>query len=99
PFTSTNIDGGNIYTAQLSDAAGSFASAVNIGTLSGNASSGIISAVIPAGTSPGNAYRIRVVSSSPMKKGQDNGINIQINPLPTTSITGTAIFCAGSSTV
>ena len=69
---------GNTFTAQLSDANGSFASAVNIGTVA-SATSGNISAVIPANTPAGNDYRIRVVSSSPVVTGGDNGTNITIN--------------------
>ena len=38
PFTASNFAAGNVFTAQLSDAAGSFASPVNIGTLAGLAS-------------------------------------------------------------
>jgi hypothetical protein len=41
PYTATDI-GGPILTAQLSNAAGSFTSPINIGTLSGNASIAVI---------------------------------------------------------
>ena len=51
PFTSVGTFSGNTYTAQLSDATGSFAAPVNIGTLVSNANSGNISATIPAGKS------------------------------------------------
>ena len=79
PFSSSGIiSNSNVYTAQLSNAAGSFASPVNIGTLSGNATSGSIPAVIPALTPNGVGYRIRVVSSQPVFTGPDNGTNITI---------------------
>lgn len=79
PFTSTEAyGGGNIYTAQLSDASGSFAAPVAIGTLSSNANSGTIAAAIPAGTAGGTGYRIRVVSSSPAITGTNNGSDITI---------------------
>lgn len=71
------VDGANMFTAQLSDASGSFASPVNIGTLTGTAS-GTISAIIPSGTPYGTGYRIRVISSNPLFTGPDNGVNIKI---------------------
>ncbi|MFZ5552403.1 MAG: lamin tail domain-containing protein [Bacteroidota bacterium] len=80
PFTSTGtFNAGNIYTAQLSNAAGSFAFPVNIGTLSSTANSGTINATIPAGTASGTGYRIRVVSNNPIVTGTDNGVNLTIN--------------------
>ena len=79
PFTSSGIiSASNIYTAQLSNAAGSFASPVSIGTLVSNATSGNINAVIPVATPNGAGYRIRVISSLPAFIGPDNGVNISI---------------------
>lgn len=75
---SSTYNAGNIFTAQLSDAIGSFASPVNIGTLTATGS-GTINATIPAGTTPGNRYRIRVVGSNPAVTGSDNGTDIEIN--------------------
>ena len=92
PFTTADIGGNNIYTAQLSDVNGGFASPVNIGTLSGNATTCSINAFIPLNTLPGNAYRIRVIGSNPPVKGTDNGINITIHTPPT-------IVCPGNITV
>ncbi len=77
-YTAIDIGGGNTFTAQLSNASGSFATPVNIGTLAGNAS-GSISAIIPANTPPGNGYRIRVLSTNPSLTGSDNGSDIAIN--------------------
>ena len=71
PYIAIDIGGGNTFTAQLSDASGSFATPISIGTLAGNAS-GTISAIIPANTPQGTGYRIRVVSSSPAVNGSDN---------------------------
>jgi hypothetical protein len=68
----------NIWTAQLSDASGSFASPVSIGTLAGT-SAGTINATIPAGAADGTAYRIRVVSSQPESIGSDNGADLTIS--------------------
>ncbi|HDQ15468.1 MAG TPA: lamin tail domain-containing protein [Bacteroidetes bacterium] len=79
PFTSSGTyNGGNIYTAQLSDVAGSFATPTDIGSLNSTANSGTINATIPAGTSGGSAYRIRVIASDPSTTGSDNGSNLTI---------------------
>ncbi|MBS1614371.1 MAG: T9SS type A sorting domain-containing protein, partial [Bacteroidetes bacterium] len=79
PFTLTGTyTAGNTVTAQLSDASGSFAAPVNIGSVTAT-TSGTISATIPAGTATGAGYRIRVVSSTPALTATDNGSNISIN--------------------
>ncbi|MCF8457939.1 MAG: DUF11 domain-containing protein [Bacteroidales bacterium] len=86
PYTITGTyTSGNVFTAQLSDANGSFASPTSIGTLS-STNAGTISATLPSGIS-GTAFRIRVVSSTPITTGSDNGSDIAINTIPT--ITGT----------
>lgn len=89
-FTSTGtFTGGNNYTAQLSDATGSFAAPVTIGTLVSTANSGTINATIPAGTLTGANYRVRVVSN---------------NPVVTSAAFGTALnitqngYCASNAT-
>jgi hypothetical protein len=82
PFTTTGTyNAGNIFTAQLSDATGSFAFPLTIGTLSlsGTGVSGSIPSTILAGVTAGAAYRIRVVSSNPATTGSDNGSNLTIN--------------------
>ena len=67
----------NVFTAQQSDASGSFTNPINIGALNSNAG-GIIPATIAANTPDGIGYRIRVVSNSPNILGFDNGKNIAI---------------------
>ena len=100
PFTvSGTFNAGNVFTAQLSNASGSFASPVNIGTLNGTGS-GTISATIPPGTVTGTGYLIRVVSSNPAITGSSNGVNLTINAIPATpTVTagGPTTFCAGGS--
>ena len=87
PFTITGtFTSGNIFTAQLSDASGNFASPVSIGTLN-SITAGTINATIPLATATGTAYRIRVVSNNPVITGANNSSNISINAIP--SITGT----------
>ena len=98
PFTcSGTYTSGNVFTAQLSSSTGSFASPTAIGTLTSTAA-GTIAATIPSGTSAGNAYRIRVVSSTPNITGSDNGTNIIINRPPNISAsTGPQTVCSGDS--
>jgi hypothetical protein len=82
PYTiSGTFNAGNVFTAQLSNASGSFASPVNIGTRTAT-NAGTINATIPGGTTAGTGYRIRVVSSNPVVTGTDNGSNITINRVP-----------------
>lgn len=97
PFTSSSatFNVANIFTVQLSDAAGSFASPTAIGTLTSTATSGTVTGcTIPAAAAAGTGYRIRVVSSSNAFTGTDNGSNITITTA-TVSTTTTAYgpFC------
>ncbi|MAT39452.1 MAG: hypothetical protein CL946_07590 [Ectothiorhodospiraceae bacterium] len=97
-FTATgSFGGGNTFTAQLSDENGSFASPTSIGSVNGT-SSGDISATIPLNAADGTAYRIRVVSSSPVITGTDNGSDLTIASTPSATITpaGPTSFCEGS---
>lgn len=78
PFTLTGtMNSGNVVTAQLSDAAGSFAAPVTLGTLT-TTTSGTITGTIPAGTITGSGYRVRVVSSDYALTATDNGSDLQI---------------------
>ncbi|GAA4026725.1 hypothetical protein GCM10022409_08330 [Hymenobacter glaciei] len=79
--TTGSLNGGNTFTVQLSDASGSFAAPVSIGSLAGNASSGTVSAVIPLNTPAGSGYRVRVVADSPATVGSDNGSNLTVGTL------------------
>ncbi|MDF2436261.1 MAG: hypothetical protein K0Q95_637 [Bacteroidota bacterium] len=99
PFTSTGtFTAGNIYTAELSDASGSFTAPVSIGTLASTANSGTITATIPCSAVTGSNYRIRVISSAPATTGTDNGVNITINApaVATFSYTGTP-YCSNGT--
>lgn len=99
PFTiGGTFNVGNVFTAELSDAVGSFAGPVSIGTLTGTIA-GTISATIPAGAVSGTGYRVRVVGSSPSVIGSNNGTDITINSLPVASATSSPILCNGGSTI
>ncbi|MFD1601433.1 T9SS sorting signal type C domain-containing protein [Flavobacterium artemisiae] len=68
---------GNTFTAQLSNASGSFASPTNIGSVTSTAS-GSISVTIPSGTTTGTGYKIRIVSSNPVITGSEYSSNLTI---------------------
>ncbi|MBN8852151.1 MAG: hypothetical protein BGO55_00200 [Sphingobacteriales bacterium 50-39] len=74
---------GNVFTAQLSSATGSFTSPTTIGKDTanpvGNAQLVTIHATIPKTQALGTGYRIRITASSPVVTSADNGQNISIN--------------------
>jgi hypothetical protein len=85
----------NTFTVQLSDATGSFASAVAIGSIPSTVS-GTISCTIPIGTPAGIGYRIRIFSSDPFFTSRDNGKDITISNTP--PATPSVIISASPST-
>ncbi|MCC2547766.1 T9SS type A sorting domain-containing protein [Hymenobacter sp. BT175] len=86
-FTASGMSAGNVFTAQLSDASGSFASPAVLGTLTGTGSN-VIAGTIPANTPSGTGYRIRVVGSAPATLGSDNGSNLAITAAGSFTWTG-----------
>ena len=88
----------NHFTAQLSDATGSFAAPVNIGDVTAT-TSGMINATIPANTPAGNAYRIRVISTSPDFTGTSNTFPITIGGTTVAAISaaGPSLICTGTA--
>lgn len=97
PYTANDqFSAGNVFTAQLSDAAGSFASPVGIGSVNATAS-GSISCAIPAGTPPGTGYRIRVISTTPAVTGTDNGTDLVVLDAPDAGTSGTLELCSGGA--
>ncbi len=72
------------FTAQLSNRSGSFVSPVTLQSVASNGTgSQSISVTIPAGTTSGNGYRIRVVSNNPAIMGTDNGSDFTVITRPT----------------
>ena len=101
PFTYTPAASytGSTFTAQLSDATGSFTSPTNLQSVASNSSgSQSVSITIPSAQTPGTGYRIRVISDSPTVNGSDNGVDLTINglPSPITVNPSSAIVCPGS---
>lgn len=83
---------GNIFTAQLSDATGSFASPVTIGTLSpttqplGNAQTITINITMPSTLVTGTNYRIRITSSNYPVVSDISGAIVLVKPVPSFAI-------------
>lgn len=93
---SNQFGGGNIFTAQLSNASGSFASPVNIGTLT-SSGNGTIICNIPTVTA-GNGYRVRVVSSNPVRTSDVSlpfGIYTAVTPAVSITATPNGVVPAG----
>ena len=88
----------NNFIAQLSDSLGSFATPVRIGSRLG-AGPSIIVAKIPEGMPEGLRYRIRVIGTSPIATGTDNGEDLEIVALPRPVITNNIddTLCRGES--
>lgn len=89
------FNSGNVFTAQLSNASGSFASPVNIGT---STTGGNITANIPTGSAAGSGYKIRVIASNPATTGlESSAFNISVPAAtPTISSNGFALTSTGS---
>ena len=88
--SSGNFNSGNTFTAQLSDASGSFASP--IATASGASP---ISLTVPAGATTGASYKIQVVASNPSGAVSNTITSISVNAAPT--LATIANICQGNS--
>ena len=97
PFVMTgNSTSCNVFVAQLSDAKGLFTNPTIIGT----AKESPIKAVIPARMPAGTGYRLRVVSSSPVLSGTDNGVDLTIDAIPAApKLTAVASGCAPGASI
>jgi hypothetical protein len=69
----------NVFSVQLSDAGGSFANPVVIGSIKSKTPNGTIPITFKGNTPNGTNYRMRIVSSDPYETGPDNGVNITLN--------------------
>ncbi len=100
PFTSTGtFTAGNVYSALLSDATGSFTGATTIGTLTSTANSGTIVCNLPCNAVAGSAYQIQVVSSLPLSSASCScvvPIPFTINAAPTVAVNSPTI-CPGQT--
>jgi hypothetical protein len=93
---SGSLDPSNVFTAQLSDETGSFATPTAIGSLAGTAG-GTITGILPAGVVTGSGYRVRVVASSPATIGTDNGQDLSITNIGTVTAGSNSPLCVGGN--
>ncbi len=86
---------GNVFTAELSNAAGNFGSPTSLGTVT----PGTNSVQIPAHIPSGNTYRIRVVSSLPAATSAASSVSFKVTGLAFTSTptTSQTPVCAGQN--
>ena len=103
PFTTSGTFSGNTFTAQLSNASGSFVSGTTtLGTLALNGTnpSGTIMGTVNTAISAGAGYRVRLMSSSPAITSADNGMNLTIfaSPMATITAAGPSTFCSNMPT-
>lgn len=97
PYTVTSaFNAGNVFTAQLSDATGSFAAPVTIGSVTATGA-GVINCTIPNNTPAGNGYRVRISASNPADISPDNGVNLIINNAPTINPAPIQAVCIGDN--
>jgi hypothetical protein len=99
-YTALGVYGpGNLFTVQLSNAAGNFVALLNIATDTGR-NSGNIAAIIPTSIASSSNYRVRVVSSYPVFIGGPSSFfNINSRPdsvLPTVDADS---VCPANSTI
>ncbi len=94
--TDNSYNPDNVFTAELSDGSGDFTTPTVLGS-SVSSASGVISGSIPPDITAGSGYRIRVVSSSSVGTGSDNGYDIVVNALPNAAATSNSPVCYGSA--
>jgi len=78
---------GNLFSVELSDAAGSFTTPTVIGSLFSTSATGSIATTIPCNILSGTGYRVRVTSTATFFVGSNNGVNLTLNPQVTPSVT------------
>lgn len=84
---------GNIFSAQLSDATGSFSSNTIILGSYPSDTDGRIICTVPNIATAGTSYRIRITASNPVRTSLDNGTDIIIKPLPAVGPTNNSPMC------
>ena len=98
PYTANGTyTAGNLFTAQLSDASGSFAAPTSIGTVA-SITSGTIAATIPSNTTVGTGYLVRVVSSTPVTVGAASAVPLSVSEAPFAGDDGSIVLCKNSGT-
>ncbi|CAG4988166.1 hypothetical protein DYBT9275_00019 [Dyadobacter sp. CECT 9275] len=93
-FTTTGtFDGGNVFTAQLSDATGSFTTPLATST-----GTSPISVNIPSGAATGATYKVRVIASLPVTTGTESAA-FTINAKPAAPAVVNKTYTVGDTPV
>lgn len=98
PFTvNTRFGAANTFVAQLSDAGGGFNNPTVIGSLTSD-TSGVIACTVPANAGAGTAYRIRILSNSPITTSRTSADQITVKRIPEVNyaVVGAAEVCIGN---
>jgi hypothetical protein len=96
--TNDTFKSGNVFTAQLSNASGSFASPVNIGSRTFTTSD-TIKCQIPLNTPTGTGYKLRIISTNPIDTSDINIGTLDIGnaPPPNLNATANTPVCSGTN--
>ncbi|MBL7962359.1 MAG: hypothetical protein JNM31_00815 [Flavobacteriales bacterium] len=98
-FTATGtFNAGNVFTAELSDATGSFVAPTVIGA-SAATTSGNVNCTIPAAAIASSTYLLRVSSSDLPLTGVPYGATLTIHPLPFAGTNGSVTLCSSANSV
>ncbi|MBS1771543.1 MAG: gliding motility-associated C-terminal domain-containing protein [Bacteroidetes bacterium] len=92
-----SFNSGNTFTVQLSNAAGSFASPTTISSAVTATTGGKIICTIPSSTPTGTGYRVRIISTSPVRVSNPNSYNITIVSKAVPTISSNSPVCTGDT--
>jgi hypothetical protein len=87
---------GNMFTVQLSDGSGSFASPDTVGSLAA-ITGDTITCVVPIDASLGTNYRVRILATNPARVSAPNAQLIKINTPPVLTATNNTPICKGDT--
>lgn len=90
------FNSGNIFTVQLSDGSGSFATPITLGSKTAQVG-GAMKYGIPPTTPDGIGYRIRVIASSPADTSISDGKDIRVAAYPLPAASADSPVCAGTT--
>ncbi len=90
-----NFRSTNIFTIQMSNGSGSFASPTTLATISGN-TNGQYNWVVPTTVTPGNGYRVRIIATAPVDTFVEE-YDIKLALYPTTTATSNSPICSGNT--
>lgn len=101
-YLGSNFLNGNVFTLQMSDSSGSFANAVNVGSIT-SFTSGYVSIpfAISSSLALSDLYRFRVIASMPADtSGVSQSVSVYSTSTPPTITPGSATtFCEGGSVI